>query len=138
LSHTDIRFGQEELSQTQKGALQAGIAGGLVSGLWSDCLPGKVDLNARRIIEFRTSAWQTDRTLAFSYTTIGRPFSLIGYAVDDPLDDRVESFLIECVFAVDAELGDEVAGDLGHDLVCIPRILVLRTRHNHCRPRSDG
>lgn len=50
----------------------------------------------------------------------GRPFSLIGYAVDDPLDDRVESFLIECMFAVDAEFGDEVAGDLGHDLVCIP------------------
>ncbi len=48
------------------------------------------------------------------------PFSRIGYPVDDPPDDRVESLLIERMSAVDAQLGDEVAGDLGHDLVCIP------------------
>lgn len=48
------------------------------------------------------------------------PFSHIGYAADDPRDDRIESSLIESVLTVDAELGDEVAGDLGHDLVCIP------------------
>lgn len=46
--------------------------------------------------------------------------SPIGYAADDPLDDRVESLSIERMSAVDAEFGDEVAGNLGHDLVCIP------------------
>lgn len=134
----NIRFGQQKLSQSQNGALQAGIAGVLVSGLWSDGSPGKTDLATRRIIEFQTSARQTGRILALLYAAIGRPFSLIGYAVDDPLDDRVEPFPVECVFAVDAELGDEIAGDPGHDLVCIPRILVLRARHNQGRPWFDG
>jgi hypothetical protein len=47
-------------------------------------------------------------------------FSLIAYAAHDPLYDRIESILIESVSAVDADLGDEIARDPGHDLVCIP------------------
>lgn len=51
---------------------------------------------------------------------VRRPFSPIGHAVNEPLDDRVESLLIESVSAIDTQLGDEIAGDLGHDLVGIP------------------
>lgn len=40
--------------------------------------------------------------------------------------------------ALHAQLGDEVACDLRHHLVRIPRILVLRARHHHRRPRTDG
>lgn len=65
-------------------------------------------------------------------------FSLPGYTVDEPLHDRIESLLIECVSTVDAERGDEIAGDPGHDLIGIPRILVPGTRHDQCRPGSDG
>ena len=46
--------------------------------------------------------------------------SRIGGPADDPLDDRIESFLVEGVSAVDAEFGDGVAGDPGHDLVGVP------------------
>ncbi len=53
--------------------------------------------------------------------------SLIGYSVDDPLDDRIESLLIESVSAIDAKLGDEITGDLGRDLICIPRVFVVGT-----------
>ena len=49
-----------------------------------------------------------------------RPSSTIGHAIHKPLDDRVESLLIERVPAIDTQLGNEVAGDLGHDLVGIP------------------
>ena len=74
-------------------------------------------------------AWKTatgdDRTvestkLGQSRESVRRPFSLIGYSVDDPLDDRIESLLIESVSAIDANLGDEITGDLGRDLICIP------------------
>ncbi len=60
------------------------------------------------------------RRPCFSYSLIVRASSLIGYPADYPLDDRVESMLIESVPAWDAELGDEAADDLGHDLVCVP------------------
>ena len=62
----------------------------------------------------------------------------VRYTVDEPFDDRIEPLLIECVSAVDAKLGDEIAPDLGHDLVGVARVLVPGTRHNQCRPRSDG
>ena len=49
-----------------------------------------------------------------------RPSSTIGHAIHEPLHDRVESLLIERVPAMDTQLRNEVAGDLGHDLVGIP------------------
>jgi hypothetical protein len=45
-----------------------------------------------------------------SVLVVRPPFSLIGYAADDPLNDRVESLLIKRVSAVDAQLGNEIAG----------------------------
>lgn len=40
--------------------------------------------------------------------------------------------------ALHAQLGDEVTRDPRHHLIRIPRILVLRTRYHHRRPRTDG
>ena len=51
----------------------------------------------------------------------------VQYALNGPVDDCVEPRLVERVTAVDAEFGDEVAVDFRHDLVGIPRILVLGT-----------
>src|SRR5690606_13848036 len=68
----------------------------------------------------------------------GLASSPVGHAGHDPFDDRVESLRIERMSAVDTKLGDEIAGDPGHDLVCIPRVLVRGARYDHRRPRCDG
>lgn len=72
----------------------------------------------------------------------GGPFDAVISAarrlLREPLDDRIESFLIERMPTIDAEFGDEVPGDLRHDLVRIPRVLVLGPRHDQRRTRADG
>jgi signal transduction histidine kinase/FixJ family two-component response regulator len=51
---------------------------------------------------------------------VRRPLSTIGHAIHKPVDDRVESLLVERVPTIDTQLRNKVAGDLGHDLVGIP------------------
>ena len=107
-----------------------------------DALPG-VAVQRRHVAAFECDGhmWcKAERTNGSRLTllrAVAATPSIRG-ALHEPRHDRVESFLIERMPTLDTELGNEVSGHLGDDLIRIARVLVLGARHHQRWARADG